>query len=168
MRACVYLRLVNDSGEVATPLVFGQSKVAPLQTTSIPRLELCGAVLATQAVARILKEIDIQIDDIRFYTDSKAALGFIQNESRRFYVFVANRIYRLWARWWQLWSVIFVGQSASHKGYSLCNSGISGIPKHQGITRVFSKKLNFSLPVRILHPSQASFKFPPPIGRGRR
>ncbi|PFX27728.1 hypothetical protein AWC38_SpisGene7509 [Stylophora pistillata] len=56
--ACVYLRLVNDSAEVATPLVFGQSKVAPLQTTSILRLELCGAVLATQGVARILKELD--------------------------------------------------------------------------------------------------------------
>ncbi|XP_022790232.1 uncharacterized protein LOC111329735 [Stylophora pistillata] len=90
--ACVYLRLVNDSGEVATSLVFGQSKVAPLQTTSIPRLELCGAMLATQAVARILKEIDIQLDDIKFYTDSKAALGYIQNESRRFYVYVANRV----------------------------------------------------------------------------
>ncbi|PFX19006.1 hypothetical protein AWC38_SpisGene16590 [Stylophora pistillata] len=90
--ACVYLRLVNDGGEVATSLVFGQSKVAPLQTTSIPRLELCGAVLATQAVARILKEIDIQIDNIKFYTDSKATLGYIQNESRRFYVYVANRV----------------------------------------------------------------------------
>ena len=88
----VYLRLANDNGEVATPLAFGQSKVAPLQSTSIPRLELCGAVLAAQAVARILKEIDLQIADVTFYTDSKAVLGYIQNESRRFYVYVANRV----------------------------------------------------------------------------
>lgn len=72
--------------------MFGQSNGAPLQTTSIPCLELCGAVLATQALTRILKEIDIQIDDIRFYTDLKAALGYIKNKSRRFYVYVANQV----------------------------------------------------------------------------
>ena len=37
-------------------MLFGQSKVAPVQTTSIPRLELCAAVLATQAVEKITNE----------------------------------------------------------------------------------------------------------------
>ena len=90
--ASVYLQLINDKGEVNTALLFGQSKVAPIQTTSIPRLELCGAVLAAQAAAKILKEIDMRIDDVTFYTDSKAVLGYIQNESRRFYIYVANRV----------------------------------------------------------------------------
>jgi len=73
-------------------LLFGQSKVAPAQTTSIPRLELCAAVLASQAVNKIVKEIDMEINEITFYTDSKVVLGYIQNESRRFYVYVANRV----------------------------------------------------------------------------
>ncbi|KAK3750007.1 hypothetical protein QZH41_008650 [Actinostola sp. cb2023] len=34
----------------------------------------------------------MQIDDVIFYTDSKVVLGYIQNESRRFYVYVANRV----------------------------------------------------------------------------
>ena len=90
--ACVYLRLVSHKGEISTTLLFGQSRVAPLQVTSIPRLELCAAVLAVQAGTRILKEIDMKIDDITYYTDSKVVLGYIQNSSRRFYVYVANRV----------------------------------------------------------------------------
>ena len=88
----IYLRQVDSEGNVCTALLLGQSKVAPLQTTSIPRLELCAAVLATQAGAKVVKEIDMQIDSITFYTDSKVVLGYIQNESRRFYVYVANRV----------------------------------------------------------------------------
>ena len=90
--AAVYLRQVNERGESCTALVFGQSRVAPVQITSIPRLELCAAVLAAQAVDRIIKEMDIEINDVTFYIDSKVVLGFIQNESRRFYVYVANHV----------------------------------------------------------------------------
>ena len=90
--AAVYLRQVNDRGENHTALVFGQSRVAPIQITSIPRLELCAAVLASQAVDKIMKEMDVEIDEATFYTDSKVVLGYIQNESRRFYVYVANRV----------------------------------------------------------------------------
>ena len=90
--ASVYLRLANDRGDISTTLLFGQSKVAPAQATSIPRLELCGAVLAALAVQRVQREIDIGIDEVSFYTDSKVVLGYIQNECRRFYVYVANRV----------------------------------------------------------------------------
>ena len=75
--AAVYLRQVNDRGESCTALVFGQSIVAPVQITSIPRLELCAVVLAAKAVDKISKEIDIEIDEATFYTDSKVVLGYI-------------------------------------------------------------------------------------------
>lgn len=87
-----YLRQINLRGEVSVSLVFAQAKLAPKQATTIPRLELCGAVLSTQAVKRILKELRSTIDEIIFYTDSKVVLGYIQNESKRFYVYVANRV----------------------------------------------------------------------------
>ncbi|PFX32634.1 hypothetical protein AWC38_SpisGene2588 [Stylophora pistillata] len=67
-------------------------KVAPAQTTSIPCLELLAMVLALQAVDKIVKEIDMEINKITFYVDSKVVLGYIQNESRRFYVYIANRV----------------------------------------------------------------------------
>lgn len=40
----------------------------------------------------ILHEIDIKPDEVHFYSDSKVALGYICNESRRFYVYVHNRV----------------------------------------------------------------------------
>ena len=90
--AVVYLRQLNDRDEVNVSFVLGQSKVAPTKQTSIPRLELCGAVLSTLAVKRVLKEIDLEIHEVTFYTDSMVVLGYIQNEARRFYVYVANRV----------------------------------------------------------------------------
>ena len=59
--ASVYLRLINHKGEISTTLLFGKSRVAPAQSTSIPHLELCAAVLAVQAGTRVLKEITVEM-----------------------------------------------------------------------------------------------------------
>lgn len=77
---------------MAVSLVFGQAKVTPINPVSVPRLELCGAVLAAQAVDKVVKELDMAVSEMVFYTDSKVVLGYIRNESRRFYVYVANRV----------------------------------------------------------------------------
>ena len=66
--------------------------MAPTHTTSIPRLELCSTVLATQVVMMIHRELDIEINKEIYYSDSKVVLGYIQNESGRFYVYVANSV----------------------------------------------------------------------------
>ncbi|XP_046970589.1 uncharacterized protein LOC124537742 [Vanessa cardui] len=43
--ACAYVRSVNDAGECSVRLLMAKSRVAPLKTTSIPRLELMGAIV---------------------------------------------------------------------------------------------------------------------------
>ena len=90
--AAVYLRLFNDQGETSVSLVYGQAKVAPIHPTSIPRLELCGAVLATEAARKVTQELDMEIATVKYYTDSKVVLGYIKNDTRRFHVYVANRV----------------------------------------------------------------------------
>ena len=90
--AAVYLRSFNIKNEVAVSLVFGQTKEAPINPGSIQRLELCGAVFAIQAVDKIVQELDMAISEAVFYTDSKVFLGYIWNESRRIYVYVANSV----------------------------------------------------------------------------
>ena len=77
----VYHRQFNEANEVSMALVYGQARVAPLNPTSIPHLELCGAVLAVQAAQRVIKEIDLKISEVIYYTDSKVVLDYITNES---------------------------------------------------------------------------------------
>lgn len=40
-------------------------------------------------------ELNVKLDDMRFYTDSKVVLGYIHNVTRRFYVYVSNRVERI-------------------------------------------------------------------------
>ena len=35
------------------------------------------------------------VDSVTYYTDSKVVLGYISNESKRFHVYVANRVHRI-------------------------------------------------------------------------
>lgn len=88
----IYLRLINKRKEATVTLLFGQARVAPTHSRTIPWLELCAAVLSTQTVKKLLKELSLEIDQTTFYTDSKVVLGYIQNECRRFYVYVANQV----------------------------------------------------------------------------
>ena len=88
---CVYVKMITREG-VITRLIYGQSKLAPKNTTSVPRLELCAAVLLARAVHKIRSVSDLKFDRVFYYSDNKAALGYIRNESKRFHVFVANRV----------------------------------------------------------------------------
>jgi hypothetical protein len=90
--AAIYLKLLDERGVVSVSFVYGQARLAPMHPVSIPRLELCGAVLLVEAVQRVLKEIDLEIAQVTYYTDSRVVLGYITNESKRFYVYVANRV----------------------------------------------------------------------------
>ena len=45
--AVVYQRMQYSNGDISVRLVAAKTKVAPLQATSIPRLELMGALLST-------------------------------------------------------------------------------------------------------------------------
>ncbi|XP_057209258.1 uncharacterized protein LOC130566061 isoform X1 [Triplophysa rosa] len=43
----------------------------------------------------ILDDLDHKPNDVRFFCDSKVVLGYIHNESRRFFVYVHNRVQRI-------------------------------------------------------------------------
>ncbi|XP_073720576.1 uncharacterized protein [Misgurnus anguillicaudatus] len=73
----------------------GKSKLAPRQVHTVPRLELCASVLAVELADMLLYELDIEIHKVKYYTDSRVVLGYINNTSRRFYVYVANRVARI-------------------------------------------------------------------------
>ena len=57
---------------------------------TIARLELQAAVLAVRLKNKILDEIDIEIDRIRFWTDLQITLCYIKKLSRKFSVYIIN------------------------------------------------------------------------------
>lgn len=80
--AVVYLRTISNSGDVHVGFVIRKSKIAPLQTTIIPRLEICAAVLGTELAQTVFKHLDIDRDAATYYTDSKVVLGYLNNQTR--------------------------------------------------------------------------------------
>lgn len=93
--AVAYLRVTDAAGHSEVGFLFGKTKLAPKPDITIPRLELCAAVLAVELAEVMSAELDIQVDDIKLFSDSKVVLGYIFNDSRRFYVYVHNRVQRI-------------------------------------------------------------------------
>ncbi|XP_077997089.1 uncharacterized protein LOC144450360 [Glandiceps talaboti] len=87
-----YIRLVNDKDNIHCCLVMGKSRVAPLKTMTIPRLELAAATVSVKVNKQIQEELQLPIHQVLFWTDSTIVLQYIHNSSRRFQTFVSNRL----------------------------------------------------------------------------
>nr|XP_054604550.1 uncharacterized protein LOC129165413 [Nothobranchius furzeri] len=93
--AVAYLKVTHEDQHIEVGFVMGKAKLAPTPESTIPRLELCAAVLAVEMSELLKEELKIQIDKTTFYTDSKVVLGYINNQSRRFHVYVNSRVQRI-------------------------------------------------------------------------
>nr|XP_039258111.1 uncharacterized protein LOC120334671 [Styela clava] len=89
---CTYLRLTNQKNQIHCSFVMGKSRVAPLKPITIPRLELTAALVSVRVGVMLRQELNFVNIKETYWTDSKVVLGYVSNDSRRFHIYVANRV----------------------------------------------------------------------------
>ena len=88
--AVVYTRIIVGA-QVYVRLLVSKTKIAPIKTISIPRLELCAAHLLTKLVKHLLEAKIFDSVPVHLWTDSRNTLYWIHSIPAKWPTFVANR-----------------------------------------------------------------------------
>ncbi|XP_055623288.1 uncharacterized protein LOC129766713 [Toxorhynchites rutilus septentrionalis] len=89
--ACLYTRSTGKEGQIKTELVAAKSRVAPLKRLSLPRLELCAALLGAKLYAKVSAALRMEGIPCWFWSDSTVTLHWIQAPPNTWQTFVGNR-----------------------------------------------------------------------------
>ncbi|GBM91350.1 hypothetical protein AVEN_7002-1 [Araneus ventricosus] len=92
--AVVYMKSISETNSVVMKLIASKSRIAPIKTISIPRLEL-SACLLSQLVERIIDSLKMKIDDVILHTDSTIALAWINTPPNQLKTFIGNRVSKI-------------------------------------------------------------------------
>lgn len=92
--AVVYLRIQDNQGVVRISLLCAKSRVAPVKCISLPRLELCGAVLLSDLMQFTIQTYRslLVFSDIFAWSDSTVVLAWLHSHPSRWKTFVSNRV----------------------------------------------------------------------------
>ena len=90
--ASIYIACKNKIGQFSSKLLCAKSRVAPIKQITLPRLELCGAVLLVHLVEKVKSTMDINFHKFCYYSDSTITLCWIRDSPSRWKTFVANRV----------------------------------------------------------------------------
>lgn len=88
--ACIYLKSKSDQ-KTKVMLLCSKSRVAPLKTLTVPKLELSAALLLAELVNAVSKILPFECG-IHCWSDSTVVLSWIREQSSNFNVFVSNRV----------------------------------------------------------------------------
>lgn len=103
--AVAYARWELESGIFESRLLMAKNRIAPTRQLSIPRLELCGAIVSCRMRRVIEDEMTYKFSSVMHVTDSAIVRAQIQKESYGFGTFVATRVAEIQSKsdpneWW--------------------------------------------------------------------
>lgn len=95
--AVTYLRTTLSNSNIQTRLICSKTKVSPLKVVSIPRLELCAALLLAKLINYVVNtyQFRYRITQIYACSDSTVTLHWINSSPHRWKTFVANRVAKI-------------------------------------------------------------------------
>ena len=92
--AVVYVRANLHTG-VTVSLISAKTKAAPVKPVSLPRLELCGALLLAELIESVQEALQLPFTSINAWTDSTIVLSWLNSNPSRWKTFVANRVCKI-------------------------------------------------------------------------
>ena len=70
----------------------GKARLAPIHEITMPRLELTAAVISVKLSKIIREELEMETDQVNYWTDSTTVLKCLGDDSKRFHTFESNRL----------------------------------------------------------------------------
>ncbi|GFV42626.1 uncharacterized protein TNCV_842961 [Trichonephila clavipes] len=101
--AAVYCKSKNLNSETLVQLITSKSRVEPIKSLTILRLELCAAVLLAKLVKRVVAALQLESAELYRWSDSMIVLTWLRKEPMDLKTFVQNRVAKIQELYNQLW-----------------------------------------------------------------
>jgi len=93
--AVVYIRTIHSLDQFGATLLTCKSTVAPLKTVSVPKLELCAAILLARTLKYVMTAVNLSSAPVYCWSDSMITLAWIRQHPRTWKTFISNRVSKI-------------------------------------------------------------------------
>ena len=90
--AAVYIRATYDDGTTSCRLVVAKTRVTPIKTVTMPRLELCAAEMVADLLFTTQQTLQISDVELWGWSDSTIAISWLRQSPSKYKTYVANRV----------------------------------------------------------------------------